>query len=90
VYYGNLKYILFPHQPQLFGRFVFTIYPFLIACTVNLKGSADRFLCFSLMKSTKNQGLRKKKLKISLSGKNEISSSSRTELGKSATYQPRI
>jgi hypothetical protein len=42
----------------------------------NSGGSAGCFLCFSLMKSTKNQGLREKKLKISLPGKNEISHSS--------------
>jgi hypothetical protein len=35
---------------------------------VKPKALAGRFLCFSLMKSTKNQGLRKKKLKIYLSG----------------------
>jgi hypothetical protein len=33
---------------------------------------AGSFLFFSLMKRTKNQGLRKKKLKISLSGKMKL------------------
>jgi hypothetical protein len=59
--------------------------PELISCKIMM---IDLF--FSLMKRTKNQGLWKKKLKISLSGENEISSSIGIKPGYSATYQLKI
>jgi hypothetical protein len=47
-------------------------------------------LFFFLIKITKNQGLRKKQLKIHRQRENEMRSKSNAKSGISATYKPKI